>query len=98
MIGLSLSHQCSADLISYHPHNTTEVPTYTPDTALKLFMLFLDGTWFDPKAFSPSEEGDGGKGMGLKGAGEKEKEEGMAAKGNEREVSQVAVKTLLRVM
>ncbi len=41
-----------------HPPRT-EVPTYTPKTALELFGYYLDGTWFNPQAFVPSEDGNG---------------------------------------
>jgi len=36
-----------------HPQSLTEVPTYTPATALELFKFYLDGSWFDPTAFRP---------------------------------------------
>jgi len=39
-----------------HPQSPTEVPTYTPATALELFKFYLDGSWFDPMAFRPRRD------------------------------------------
>jgi hypothetical protein len=44
--------------VPIYTQTNTEVPTYTPATALQLFKLYLDGSWFDPMAFRPRTDED----------------------------------------
>lgn len=77
-------------------YTRTEVPSYTPATALKLFRLYLDNSWFDPAAFRPCSDG-GEKEVGSEQLEQDEQQQGQdVQQQEEREQQQKLIKASLR--